>query len=86
LATAAAKPVGFKFVADRPLKVTIHAFPPINWSRGDDDNLIASAKSFLDGIAAALRVDDDCFAIQPVDWSDKSKAGRLVIEVEGPMA
>lgn len=83
VATLAAKPVGFKF-GPGPLKVTIHAFPPVRRER-DDDNLIASAKAFRDGIAAALGVDDKTFAAQPVQWHETTKRGRLEFEVEGPV-
>ena len=82
VATFAAKPVGFKF-GPGPLKVTLHAFPPVRRDR-DDDNLIAAAKAFRDGIAAALGVNDKTFAVQPVQWNECAKGGRLIFEVEGP--
>jgi len=87
IATIAAKPVGFQF-GPGPLKVTINAHPPSLPQGGgnhpDDDNLISSAKPFRDGIAAALGVDDRTFEVQPVQWRERVRGGRLIFEVEGP--
>ena len=80
IATIAAKPVGFQF-GPGPLKVTIHAEPPTARER-DDDNLIAAAKAFRDGIAAALGVNDKLFQNQPVQWLAPKRPGRLIFEVE----
>jgi len=82
IATLSAKPVGFQF-GPGPLKVTIHAQPPIKRER-DDDNIVASAKPFRDGIAAALGIDDKRFENQPVQWQEPKRPGRLIFEVEGP--
>lgn len=64
------------------LFVTIIATPPVRRER-DDDNLIASAKPFRDGIAAAIGVDDKRFVNEPVQWSAKARRpGSLVFELE----
>ena len=81
IATLSAKPVGFQF-GPGPLKVTIHAQPPVRRTI-DDDNIVASAKAFRDGIAAALGVDDKVFQNQPVVWLEPKKPGRLVFAIEG---
>lgn len=82
IATYAAKTdAGFLF-GPGPLKVTIHAFPPVARTR-DRDNLSASCKAFLDGIAAALRVDDSRFETPVVVWGDTFRGGKLIFEVEG---
>lgn len=89
IATLAAKPVGFQF-GPGPLKVYIHAFPPTRPQGGgrhpDDDNLIASAKAFLDGIAFALGVDDSRFDIAGVQWFEAGRPGRLLFAIEGAVA
>lgn len=63
------------------LKVTIYAFPAVLRTR-DDDNLVASCKAYLDGIAAALNVDDSRFLAPVVEWGDKAPGGRLVFQIE----
>jgi hypothetical protein len=64
-----------------PFKLTIHAHPPTDRSR-DDDNLIASCKALRDGIAARLKVDDRLFKLQPVQWHPVGRPGGLVFEIE----
>jgi crossover junction endodeoxyribonuclease RusA len=81
IATLANKPVGFQF-GPGPLKVTIFAQPPTK-REPDDDNIVASAKGFRDGIAAALGVDDNRFENQPVEWLEPKKPGRLFFVIEG---
>ena len=68
------------------LSITIRAFPPVRPQGGgnhpDADNLIASAKSYLDGIAAALGVDDKQFDILGVAWEKPAKLAALQFEIE----
>jgi crossover junction endodeoxyribonuclease RusA len=66
------------------IEVTIVACPSCKRAR-DDDNLIASCKAFLDGIARRLGVNDALFAIQPVQWRepDSSKPACLFFVIEG---
>jgi crossover junction endodeoxyribonuclease RusA len=81
VATLIAKPLrGFRFEPGR-LKVTIHAHPPTAWRTGDGDNLVASCKALLDGIAEALAVNDRCFEVQPVSWEERTAGGSITFEV-----
>jgi crossover junction endodeoxyribonuclease RusA len=63
--------------------IAVHflAHPPKHWSTGDKDNLIARAKSHLDGIAAVLGVDDKIFDAPTVAWADKTEIGKLIVSV-----
>lgn len=63
-----------------PFRVTIHAHPPTSRTR-DDDNLTASCKAYLDGIANRLKIDDSQFILQPVQWHPPGKPGGLSFEV-----
>ena len=47
----------------------------------DEDNVVASAKNYLDGIAQALKVNDRNFAAPKVVFADRCEHGRFVIEV-----
>lgn len=61
-----------------PLKIRVHAKP-----RGplpDKDNCVAAAKSLIDGIADALRVNDATFAAPTVEFAP-TRTSRFVIEV-----
>jgi hypothetical protein len=63
--------------------IAVHflAHPPKHWSTGDKDNLIARAKSHLDGIAAVLGVNDKIFDAPTVAWADKTEIGKLIVSV-----
>jgi crossover junction endodeoxyribonuclease RusA len=63
------------------LKVTIEAHPPVE-RRRDADNLVASCKAMLDGIAYALRVDDSQFLAPVVEWRELRPHGRLIFQIE----
>lgn len=69
------------FGTDGLIAVHIRACPPINRQR-DADNLIASLKSHLDGIAEVLGVNDVQFQAPTIDWSDLGPAGRIFITLE----
>jgi crossover junction endodeoxyribonuclease RusA len=59
------------------VKLTFH--PPTK-GRRDRDNVQASMKHYLDGIAQALGVDDSRF--RPVsDWGEVCKGGKVIVEV-----
>ena len=57
--------------------ITFH--PPDN-RRRDLDNMLASIKSGLDGIASAIGVDDSKWAIK-ISRGDTVKGGAVVVEV-----
>jgi crossover junction endodeoxyribonuclease RusA len=71
----------FSWAHDGPLPVAITAYPPKNWSTGDADNMVASCKSFLDGIALALEVNDRQFEAPTIKWADKTERGKIVVAV-----
>lgn len=47
----------------------------------DKDNAIAAMKAFQDGIAAALVIDDSCFAAPTVEFADPKKPGRVEVTI-----
>lgn len=61
--------------------VRVLAFPPKNWSTGDDDNITARLKAAFDGIAAALDLNDSRFRQDGVTWGAKTELGSIVIEI-----
>lgn len=63
------------------VKVHIIAHPKPSGPRPDADNLIASVKGHLDGIADALGVNDRTFEAPTVTWADKCQNGKLVVEL-----
>lgn len=67
---------------DGDIIVWITAHPIKGKVRPDDDNLKASLKSQLDGIAAALRVNDRQFRPQAIEWAEPVKHGKVVITLE----
>jgi crossover junction endodeoxyribonuclease RusA len=81
IATVQAMPKGWALAPGDRLKVTIYAEPPTN-RRRDDDNAVASAKNFLDGIAQRLGIDDSRFDLQPVRWREPSAPGALYFRIE----
>ena len=58
--------------------VHIRAYPPIQRDR-DADNLIASLKYHLDGIAGAMGINDKLFNAPTVEWCDITQRGKIVI-------
>lgn len=59
----------------------ISFYPPDRRAR-DEDNLIASMKSSLDGIAQALRVDDKCFhLLEPFVGEPYRPHGRVEVDL-----
>ena len=62
------------------LHVTLRVYPP-DRRRRDLDNIVASLKSALDGIADALGVDDSRFRLS-IEMSDPVAGGRIDVEVE----
>jgi crossover junction endodeoxyribonuclease RusA len=70
----------FTWGSDGPFDVHLRAYPPINRNR-DADNLVASVKAHLDGIAKALGVNDSTFNAPSVEWCDVTQRGKLVIRI-----
>jgi crossover junction endodeoxyribonuclease RusA len=63
---------------DIPVRLLAH--PIKGKARPDADNLIASCKAFLDGIALGLSVDDKHFR-PTLEWADPAPNGKLFFEV-----
>ncbi len=76
-ATMAAHPRDFG--GDR-FDIHIRAYPPVSRNR-DADNLIASLKAHLDGIAGVLGVDDSTFNAPTLEWADITQHGKIVIRI-----
>lgn len=64
-----------------PISVKLTFYPPTN-RRRDQDNLVASMKSGLDGIALGLQVDDSRFRLQPPEILPHTKGGKVVVTLE----
>lgn len=69
-----------KFPGDENLKLTMTFYPP-NRRKRDRDNLIASMKSGLDGVADALQVNDCRFDPLVVSMSNETR-NCVVVEIE----
>lgn len=66
------------------IRLVLHFYPPsTHRRRADDDNLVAAFKSGRDGLAAALKIDDQRFKVEPVVYEPglAGKHGRLEIEL-----
>lgn len=79
-ATKSARP--FDWGSDGPFDIHIRAYPPVQRNR-DTDNLIASLKSHLDGIAEALGVNDSLFNAPTVEWADITERGKVIVTIGG---
>jgi len=66
---------------DGPIPLKITFYPPDN-RRRDRDNMQASLKAALDGVAQALGVDDYRF-LPSYEFAPPEKPGRVEIEVGG---
>ena len=62
--------------------VRLTAHPIKGKVRPDDDNLTASLKATLDGIALGLGVNDNSFRIQAIDWADPVPNGKILVTLE----
>jgi crossover junction endodeoxyribonuclease RusA len=67
------------FNSDQPIKYFLSFTPPDNRYRMDDDNAIATMKASLDGIAAALEVDDKIFQLAGIVWNLPKKPGSVEV-------
>ena len=68
---------------DATVPVTLIFCPPDNRGR-DLDNLVASCKHALDGIADALDYDDRKFRPITADWGAVCKPGKVVVTIGRP--
>lgn len=64
------------------VNVRLTAHPIKGKVRPDADNLIASHKATLDGIALGLGVDDKSFNAPSIDWADPVPNGKIIISLE----
>ena len=72
---------GRRAVPDGSIGYRCTFFPPDRRAR-DEDNLIASLKSSLDGIAQALRIDDKCFhLLEPAVREPDRPHGHVEIDL-----
>ena len=75
------KTAGRRAVPDGRIGYRCTFFPPDRRAR-DEDNLIASLKSSLDGIAQALRIDDKCFhLLEPAVREPDRPHGHVEIDL-----
>lgn len=66
--------------ADAELRVALRFSPPCVRSR-DQDNLVASMKSGLDGVAKALRINDSRFCLDEPVQGDVVAGGQVYLRV-----
>ena len=64
------------------IHVFIEFFQPDN-RRRDQDNMIASTKYLLDGVAEAIGVDDVRFVLHPLFSDTRIKGGIIKIKITG---
>lgn len=69
-----AKEAKLQAPAEGVIRIEMAFYPPCN-RRRDEDNLLASMKSGLDGLADALAVNDSRFK---VEWTIQEKLGGMV--------
>lgn len=78
-AAIAAKAASLR-IGDSPIPVCIVCHPKKTSVAPDRDNIVAASKSYIDGIAQALGIDDKHFAAPTVEVSP-IKSGQFVIYV-----
>lgn len=61
-----------------PMKLIFH--PPTK-RQPDLDNLLASMKNYLDGVADALGVNDKCFQPITCEYGEPRKRGEVVVRI-----
>jgi hypothetical protein len=69
---------GVSFPPDSPLVVAVLGQPPSK-RHVDADNLLASLKPAIDGIAMAVRVDDRRWSFASIKIGEPVKGGQVVI-------
>lgn len=78
-ATKAAK-VGI-CAGDVPVLITLVFHPPTK-NLPDEDNAVAGMKSYLDGVADALGINDSGFRLNRPVIAEPVKGGKVVIHIE----
>ena len=78
-AALAAKAASLR-LGDSPIPVAITVCPKRHGPAPDADNCVAAAKAYLDGIAAALSVNDRHFAAPTVTISPE-RTGQFIITI-----
>lgn len=63
------------------VNVTLVCTPPVTRYH-DEDNMLANCKAVLDGVAAALGIDDTIFHFREQQWLPASKPGVLKLIVD----
>jgi crossover junction endodeoxyribonuclease RusA len=71
----------FKGEVPLPVQIRLTVHPKARGPLPDQDNCSAALKSYLDGIADAINVNDRDFAAPLVSYSHRTKHGGFVIEV-----
>jgi crossover junction endodeoxyribonuclease RusA len=64
------------------IAVSVHFYPPDN-RRRDTDGMLSALKSSLDGVADALRVDDNLFDLT-LTVKTASKPGKVLVQIAEP--
>ena len=67
--------------AEMPTHYRITYHWPTPRRRWDDDNCVASCKAYLDGICAALRIDDQSLHLAGLEH-DRSKPGKAGVSID----
>jgi crossover junction endodeoxyribonuclease RusA len=75
-----AKQAVVKFEEEGKIHVFVDFYCPDKRTR-DSDNLLASMKSALDGLADSLKVNDSLFVIHPFVKDETIKNGQVVITI-----
>lgn len=60
------------------VNISLNFYPPDRRPR-DEDNLVACMKSYLDGIAMGLKLNDRCFHIQSLHVGNPVKPARICV-------
>lgn len=77
-ATKIANPIRWA-PAGETVKVHVIAHPKPDGPLPDKDNLIASIKAHLDGIAEVIGINDRDFEAPTVEFADRCKLGKMIV-------
>lgn len=69
------------FSQDDTLRALVTFRPPTK-ARRDLDNVFSGTKAYLDGVCAALGVDDSRIQRATLQWGEKVKGGEVVLTLE----